>query len=603
MTARQRSIAMMVLIGGIGLILSILAYIAARDSDNERVREVIAFRTDWRASDLEHKLQPLATPAAALASFVALQGTITATEFDRFPLSQLEGLSVYRSLIWAPRVAGDDRAVFEKKMQEAGDPGFAIRELNQARDPIPAPIRDEYFPVVFGRAFDPAPVPRGFDTIGPPRDVAARAARDSGRPMIGPPVAVSSEQDLRSTIFVPVYRNTQIPPTEAARRDALIGYVVGVLRLIPALDAATADTPAIVEDIYLGIRDQSGAFTPYVKYDNATSHFSAYRGVIDLATLDGEVVLQPVEFLGATWTAASHFKPQALESLRSPGQWLWPVAGMLLTTLILLALGRARRDVVLAELRTEEAERQAAERFRELTADMAHISRLSAMGQLSSSLAHELNQPLTAVMNYAEAARQMLSGSDVPPRVPEFLEKTIGQAERAGQIIRRLRGHVEKRSVERTAESLNQVIEEASALALVGATVDEIDVVFELAPDLPPVSIDKIQIQQVIVNLVRNAVEVLRTTRHRVLTIRTRLADDGAQEVSVTDTGPGLAPEVAGQLFQPFVTTKKEGMGIGLSISRSIVETHEGRLWHEPNPEGGAVFRFTLQPAASVEHA
>lgn len=236
--------------------------------------------------------------------------------------------------------------------------------------------------------------------------------------------------------------------------------------------------------------------------------------------------------------------------------------------------------------------RQAERRVQELTAELVHVSRLTAMGQLASSLAHELNQPLTAVMNYAEAARGLVTAN--PARAAELVAKASGQAERAGDIIRRLRGFVEKRKVERSAEDLGKVVEEAVALAAIGAKVDGIQVVVELAAGAPPVSIDKVQIQQVLVNLIRNAIEVLRQAERRVLTIRSMVADDGVQEVAIIDTGPGIAPEIAGQIFQPFVSTKKGGMGVGLSISRSIVEAHGGRLWTEPNPEGGTVFRFVL---------
>jgi len=255
-------------------------------------------------------------------------------------------------------------------------------------------------------------------------------------------------------------------------------------------------------------------------------------------------------------------------------------------------------------IRDMTARHKAERQIRELTAEMLHISRLSAMGQLSSSIAHELNQPLTAVMNYVEAARQMLASTPAPPRAIEFMERATGQAERAGQIIRRLRGFVEKGVVERSEEELSKVIEEASALAAVGTKVDGIRLIFELDKSLPPIRIDKVQIQQVTVNLVRNAIEVLRETDNRILTIRTKLADavgevdGGTQQVEIGDTGPGISPDIADQLFKPFVSTKKDGMGIGLSISLSIIEAHGGKLWHEPNPAGGAVFKFTLPAVA-----
>ena len=236
-----------------------------------------------------------------------------------------------------------------------------------------------------------------------------------------------------------------------------------------------------------------------------------------------------------------------------------------------------------------------ARQVRELTAELVHISRLSAMGELSSSLAHELNQPLTAIMNYTEAARQMLeiSGLAVPSRVSEFLGKTVSQAERAGQIIRRLRNFVEKGTAERGQEELNRIIIEASNLATVGARIDGIKVQFDLDETLPPISIDKVQIQQVVVNLVRNAVEVLRDAERRELLIQTS-GYHGGQEVAVRDTGPGIAPGIADKLFTAFVSTKKDGMGIGLSISRSIIAAHNGHLWAEPNPGGGSIFKFRL---------
>ncbi len=237
---------------------------------------------------------------------------------------------------------------------------------------------------------------------------------------------------------------------------------------------------------------------------------------------------------------------------------------------------------------------QSERRVRELTAELVHISRLSAMGQLSSSLAHELNQPLTAIANYAEVARQIAEmGDGNSPKLKEFLGKTVEQADRAGQIIRRLRSFVEKGSTERHPEELNRIVTEATNLATIGVRVDGIRVEFDLAEALPAISMDKIQIQQVIVNLVRNAIEALRDAKRRELTVQT-LASAGSQEVVIRDTGHGIHSSVAEKLFTPFMTTKKDGMGIGLSISQSIIESHEGRLWAEPNPGGGTIFRFRL---------
>lgn len=263
-----------------------------------------------------------------------------------------------------------------------------------------------------------------------------------------------------------------------------------------------------------------------------------------------------------------------------------------------LSIGEIRANTgrgFIGVIRDNTQRHHAEQRVRELNAELIHVSRLTAMGQLSSSLAHELNQPLTAIMNYTEAARHLIeaAGPAVPSSVQDLLAKAVGQSDRAGQIIRRLRSFVEKTPTERNPEELNKVVTEASNLATIGARVDGIRVQFDLEADLPPISVDKIQIQQVVVNLVRNAVEVLRTAERRELLIGTTAREDG-QEVWVRDTGPGIPADIASKLFTPFVTSKKDGMGIGLSISRSIVEAHQGRLWMEPDPQGGTVFRFTI---------
>ncbi|MBV8578904.1 MAG: GHKL domain-containing protein, partial [Acetobacteraceae bacterium] len=215
-----------------------------------------------------------------------------------------------------------------------------------------------------------------------------------------------------------------------------------------------------------------------------------------------------------------------------------------------------------------------------------------------STMAHELNQPLTAVANYLAAGRQLLA-SGAGERVGEMIEKAAAQAQRAGDVIRRLRGFVSKGETERRIHSLNQLVEEALALALVGARQRGVRVSLEFDHTLPAVLADHVQIQQVVLNLVRNAVEAMESVERRELTIGTRvITDQSLVEVTVADTGPGIAPELADRLFQAFVTTKPTGMGLGLSICREIVEAHHGRLTAAPRPTGGTVFRVSL-PIAS----
>ncbi len=241
---------------------------------------------------------------------------------------------------------------------------------------------------------------------------------------------------------------------------------------------------------------------------------------------------------------------------------------------------------------------QAQHRLQELQTELTHVSRLTEMGQMASALAHEVNQPLTAATNYLEVVRRLLARgeTDAAERAGGILENAAAQVVRATQIIRRLRDFVRKGESERRVEPVGKMIEEAAALALIGVRDSGVKVRLNIAPHLADASVDKIQVQQVIVNLVRNAVEAMVQCERRELTVSAAPGGDGAIEVAVVDTGPGIAPEIAERLFQPFVTTKPQGMGVGLSICRSIVEAHGGELRAEPNPGGGTIFRFSLPP-------
>ena len=245
---------------------------------------------------------------------------------------------------------------------------------------------------------------------------------------------------------------------------------------------------------------------------------------------------------------------------------------------------------------TEKQETQ--KRLHELQVELAHMSRFTAMGEMASTLAHELNQPLTAVATYLNGCRRLLErGAPDLAVLRDGVERAAEQALRAGQIIRRLREFVARGETERRVENLPKLVEEASALALIGARESAVRVSFAFHPDCLAVLADKVQVQQVLLNLIRNAMEAMAATTRRELRIGTAPAPDGLVRVSVTDTGGGIAPEILAQLFRPFVTSKPQGMGVGLSVSRTIIEAHGGQLWAEANPGGGTIFAFTLRAA------
>lgn len=240
---------------------------------------------------------------------------------------------------------------------------------------------------------------------------------------------------------------------------------------------------------------------------------------------------------------------------------------------------------------------QAENRLQELQGELVHMARLTALGEMASALAHEINQPLSAIANYLRGTRMLLQREEIPnDRVEEAVERAAAEALRAGDIIRRLRDFVARGETERTIESLPQMVEEASAMALLGAKEYGIRVHFDFHPDVDLVLADKVQVQQVLLNLVRNAVDSLAVTPvgPRDLEIRILPAENQMAQVLVLDNGEGIDPDVADRLFQPFTTTKREGLGVGLSISRTIIEAHGGRIWARARSSGGAEFGFTI---------
>lgn len=249
-------------------------------------------------------------------------------------------------------------------------------------------------------------------------------------------------------------------------------------------------------------------------------------------------------------------------------------------------------------LRDLTQQRERDERLRDAQRELFHVQRLTELGQLMSSLVHEVNQPLAAIGNYAAAGRRLLS-SGQGNGASAALQKIVEQTERAHQIIQRLRNFVKKGGTEQQDEDLAAMIGEAVALAMVTLRRDPATVRTRLKPANLRVIADRVQIQQVLFNLLRNAAEAMEQSDRREILVSARRVGPDMVEVSVADSGPGLPPEVRANLFRPFVTTKEGGMGVGLSVCRSIIEAHRGRLWAEENPGGGTVFRFTV-PAADA---
>lgn len=250
---------------------------------------------------------------------------------------------------------------------------------------------------------------------------------------------------------------------------------------------------------------------------------------------------------------------------------------------------------------TEHQEAEA--RLAEANSELARLARVSDLGEMASTLAHELNQPLAAITNYVQGCRRLIDGVDtkIAGRMRNALDESARQAMRAADIIRHQREFVARGETERKPEDIRNLVEEAASLALIGSRQRGISRTFDFAPNVGAVVVDRVQVQQVLVNLMRNAVEAMRDREKRILLIRTALADGGKILVEVHDTGPGIAPEMEEKLFHPFITSKPGGMGIGLSIAKRIIEAHGGEIGFRPGQTGGAVFYFVLNAAKAGE--
>jgi C4-dicarboxylate-specific signal transduction histidine kinase len=253
----------------------------------------------------------------------------------------------------------------------------------------------------------------------------------------------------------------------------------------------------------------------------------------------------------------------------------------------------------------EENLRDSELRYREAQAELAHVTRVTTLGELTASIAHEVNQPLAGISSNAEACLRWLDrGTSHLDAARRSVEWIINDCNRAGEVIQRVRARAKRTNIQKVPLQINDVVDEVNSLVQREMFDQRVSLRKELASDLPMVFVDRIQLQQVIINLVINGMEAMQSVTNRPCELTIRSCQDGAHHVLVTveDCGVGISAENADRLFSPFFTTKSNGMGMGLSIGRSIIEAHGGRLWAEANLPQGAAFHFTLPLHQETRH-
>ena len=264
-----------------------------------------------------------------------------------------------------------------------------------------------------------------------------------------------------------------------------------------------------------------------------------------------------------------------------------------------------RPSILVAQVEDLTKRKKAEQEAREHRERLAHVDRVSLLGEMAAGIAHEINQPLTAISNYSDAARRrVLSNNADPEKLLSSLEKVSEQAHRAGEVIRRLRALVKKGTSQRECADINDLVRDTVNLAAVDARIHDVSIDVDIRAAAPTVFVDNIQIQQVILNLLRNAIDATEDEPNPNRTVRAviEIVDEELVEVSVEDSGVGITEDSAEKLFSPFFTTKKAGMGMGLSISHSIINAHGGHLWFSRNPERGTTFHFTLPLEEGTPH-
>ncbi len=591
MAARARALRMapLIILAAVGGILAVLVYDAEVSADRARVRSAATFRAEWRADDIEHKLNDLERPARGMANLIGAQPAPDPALFRRFAERAGESIAPLRRLAWAPGLA------------ENGSDSFPIE--------IEATFRGN-------RSL----IGRDAATIG--SRALINQVRDSGGPLFTLPMRFR-DGSTGFVAFVPVYRDDAIPATVAERRRQLMGIVMASFELKAALSAAFDDTPPAPETISFFLGEVHPGAMPEATHSPDTIAVTAGGKPLAAAAAPGVIqITRRIDVGGQKWTLVSEFTPAELSPLDGSEEWTIPIGILLLTALLLALLAREqgyRRRVEdrvaerTTELRAANAalEREAEARHK-TQEQLVQAQKMEAVGSLTGGMAHDFNNLLGIIIGNLDLLRDR---ENADPEAAELSGEALDAALRGADLTRRLLAFARRQPLQPRRVDVNEMV--GSITTLLKRTLGEqIQIALDLGEAIWPIEVDPAQLESSLVNIATNAGHAMPNGGHLIIATSNRhLDEDYASQhaevrsgdyalIEVSDTGAGMPPEIAARIFEPFFTTKEQGKGTGLGLSMvfGFLKQSGGHINVYSEPGIGTTFRLYL-PRAEVGEA
>jgi len=589
-----------------GVLFSLALCLLMRWQETTHLKEGFKIRSTDRIKSIASHFETSGTFVQSIAIYMRISEDVSPDQFRAISASILAEHAVIQAIGWNPRVPSGQIAAHVAETR-VHNPDYEVRQLRsdgttEVIDPQSnqLPATRILFAVKMIEPLEPNRSALGLDIASEPvrRDAIDRACR-SGQPIASGRITLvqETESQFGTLLITPVYRNT-LPEAENENDERdVAGLVVGVFRIGVAIDTAMSN----FEPAGIDVRLFDKSATPEKQF----LHLHASRLRADLATkpeanLDLTTVESQLnesldfEFGGRQWVLVCTPSDTYFQSGRTSFPLIVLGGGLVVTFLIVAYI--FMQNQLTERLRHElqaraEAEQQIAEQQRSLE----HISRLTTMGEMVAGIAHEINQPLSAISNFSAAAHNVLKkgGHDCPEPIDDWLRQIGTQTIRCGDIIRRLRSYVTKDTQEFTRVNVNEIVRDSLALMAHDRHYPAGGIARHMANPAPHVHASEVQLQQVLVNLLRNACDATQETEVPEIAVSVT-RNDARVHITVKDNGPGIPPQLQANLFEAFFTTKSDGLGMGLAISKSIIEAHEGTLWYDSEVARGSEFHVEL---------